>query len=66
MQTTVQYFIWKVLCLIRMLIFEGEIWREKKNVLNYYTRVNTGTKIKNNKFVNLVFTLLKQHTDYQL
>ena len=46
--------------------FRGEIWREKKNVLNYYTRVNTGTKIKNNKFVNLVFTLLKQHTDYQL
>ena len=50
-----------------MLIFElGEFWGEKKNVLNYYTWVNTGTKIKNNKFVNLFFPLLKQHTDYQL
>ena len=46
--------------------FRGEIWGEKKNVLSYYTQVNTGTKTKNNKFVNLFLPLLKQHTDYQL
>ena len=46
--------------------FRGEILGEKKNVLNYYTRVNTGTKIKNNRFVNLFFPLFRQDTDYQL
>ena len=25
--------------------FRGEIWGENKNVLNYYTRINTGIKI---------------------
>ena len=34
----------------------------KRNLLNYYTQVNTDTKIQNNKFVNLFFPLLKQHT----
>ena len=46
--------------------FRGEIWGEKKNILNYYTQVDMGTKIENNKFANLFFPLLKQHTDCQL
>ena len=67
MQITVQYIIWNGPRLIRTLIFEVKFEGKKKNVLNYYTRVNTGPKtIKNNKFVNLFFPLLKQHTDYQL
>ena len=42
--------------------FRVEIW-EKKSA--YYTRVNMGTKVKNQGCLSFI-PLLKQHTDYQL
>ena len=51
MQIRVQYFIWKVPCLNR-----GEIWAGKKNLLNCYTRVNTGTKIKRQQVCQSLFS----------
>ena len=58
MQITVQHFV-------SMKGSSVSNLRGKKNILNYYTQVNMGTK-KLNKLLNLFFSLLKQHTDHQL
>ena len=38
--------------------FRGEVWGEKKNVLNYYTRVNMATKIKKQQACQSLFSII--------
>ena len=70
MQITVQYFLWKVPCLIRTLIFEGKFegggGEERIKLLILYTGKYGYYNWKKTQIFNLFFPLLKKHTDYQL